>query len=405
MDMSLYNNLVVLYIIFICVFVLRYSKNNTLYIFSPFLIFVEFILTDLIPIYMPHERTIPQIMYSHNIMAIGINVVFVLLYNKMYMVNASFNISDTLYRENERKRRILIVWCIGVLLISGLIGGTLIGFLRGQDMEDLRRTSEIGIGFIRDLPSAILQLLVIVYIIYNYKKSFLKAGLVCLFIGVFELVISGGNRGPLLSWVLIFLVYYGVTHRGLKWWEYAVYLMAFNIVAYFIGFLRRGLSTTDIYNNYTVYDAFSGNQNIFYENSISLVNLVQGGHFFYGQELYNAVVYIIPRFLWPDKPVSFGYTLKELAGYNFDGGGIGATLLENMYINWGDWWVLNYLLWILFIHVLYSFFLKSNSIYTKIIVVFLLIKGGTEVTFVRMGEILLIALIVMRIFYKKKCVI
>lgn len=401
-DIMFYNEFVLAYIVFICFFMYKYSKQGTLYIFSPFMIFTTFILTDLIPIYMPHIRTIPPIMYKHNIMAIIVNVICVLCYNKMYLKKAYLDIPVTSYQAYKKQRKAVMFCCLALLLLSGLISGTLIGFLRGQNMEDARRTGEIGIGFIRELPSAMLQLIGIVFLIHNYKKSFIKAGIICFFFGVFEVVISGGNRGPLLSWTIIFLVYFGITYRGLRWWEYILYLVAFNVVAIILGVMRKGLELDGIFEEFTVFSALSNNQNIFYENSISLVNLTQDSNFFHGEEIYNAIVYFIPRFLWPDKPVSFGYKLKELAGYDFEGGGIGATLMENMYINWSDFWILNYIIWIWFVHKLYKGFLQGNSYYTKTIIMFMLIKGTNEVFLIRAGEILIISLIMFSFIYQKK---
>lgn len=179
-------------------------------------------------------------------------------------------------------------------------------------------------------------------------------------------------------------------------------MVAFNIVGLILGLVRRGFGVDGAFDEFSIAQGFSGNQNIFYENSIALVDLTHGRNFFYGEELYSNLVYFIPRFLWPDKPVSFGYKLKELAGYNFDGGGVGATLIENMYINWGDFWVLNYFIWIWFVHKLYTSFLKSNSYYTKTILMILLITGGREINIIRYGEILIFCLVILKFYYKKK---
>ena len=52
------------------------------------------------------------------------------------------------------------------------------------------------------------------------------------------------------------------------------------------------------------------------------MNAVGTENFFWGEEYYTGLVKFIPRFLWPDKPLSFDYKLKELANYDFEGGGI-----------------------------------------------------------------------------------
>lgn len=404
-DMGLYNNLVIVYILFVFFYIYKYSNNGTLYIFTPFLIYVSFIIEDLIPMYMPHVRSIPPVMYRNNIIAMIMNTIFILYYNKIYQLKATFTIPMSSYISVKGKRYRMVFICLLVLLISGLLSGTFIGFLKGQDMEDARRTGEIGIGFIRDLPELMLRIIGIVILLGSYRKYPIIAGLLCFAIGMFEVIISGGNRAALLAWVVVFLVYFGIVYRGLKWWEYIFYLIAFNIVGLILGLLRRGLGVDNAFDEFSIAHGFSGNQNIFYENSIALVDLTHGRNFFYGEELYSNLVYFIPRFLWPDKPVSFGYKLKELAGYDFDGGGIGATLIENMYINWGNFWVLNYFIWIWFVHKLYTSFLKSNSYYTKTILMILLITGGREINIIRYGEILIFSLFILKFYYKKRKVI
>lgn len=221
--MGLYNNLVIVYILFVFFYIYRYSTNGTLYIFTPFLIYVSFIIEDLIPMYMPHVRTIPPIMYRNNIIAMIMDVVCILYYNKIYQLKATFTIPMSSYVSVKGKRYGMVFICLLVLLISGLLSGTFIGFLKGQDMEDARRTGEIGIGFIRDLPDLMLRIIGIVILLGGCRKSPIIAGLLCFAIGIFEVIISGGNRAALLAWVVVFLVYFGIVYRGFKWWEY-IYL-------------------------------------------------------------------------------------------------------------------------------------------------------------------------------------
>ncbi len=404
MDFSTYNYIVYAYIIFVAYYVYKISLNKTLYIFSPFLLYVTFIIGDLLPVYMPHERVISNVMYRNNVIAIIINILCIFYYSKVYKIKATLEIPK-IQPSIAKRRVVLFCICICLLLLSGLISGTLMGFIHGEDMEDARRVEEIGIGFIRDIPDLMLRILGLIILLTFFKKKFFLSGVICICLGSFEVAISGGNRAPLLAWVIIFLVYFGIAKRGLKWWEYIIYLIAFNVVALVLGYIRRGLVLDDVFSEFSLLDGFSGNQNIFYDNSIAIVDLTKGGHFFYGQDLYSTLVYFIPRFLWPDKPISFGYTLKELADYSFDGGGIGATLIENMYANWGDFWIITYLFWIYFIHKLYTTYLSSNSYYCKIILMILLITGNRETDVIKNGELLLLCLFIFRLFYQRKKVI
>lgn len=107
------------------------------------------------------------------------------------------------------------------------------------------------------------------------------------------------------------------------------------------------------------------------------MNAVGTENFFWGEEYYTGLVKFIPRFLWPDKPLSFDYKLKELANYDFEGGGIYTTLCNDLYINFGYYYFIFYILWLLFIHYLYGMVMDDKRFYySRIIALFIILMGG-----------------------------
>ena len=115
---------------------------------------------------------------------------------------------------------------------------------------------------------------------------------------------------------------------------------------------------------------------LYQANSIPIMNAVGTENFFWGEE-YTGLVKFIPRFLWPDKPLSFDYKLKELANYDFEGGGIYTTLCNDLYINFGYYYFIFYILWLLFIHYLYGMVMDDKRFYySRIIALFIILMGG-----------------------------
>ena len=120
---------------------------------------------------------------------------------------------------------------------------------------------------------------------------------------------------------------------------------------------------------------------LYQANSIPIMNAVGTENFFWGEEYYTGLVKFIPRFLWPDKPLSFDYKLKELANYDFEGGGIYTTLCNDLYINFGYYYFIFYILWLLFIHYLYRMVMDDKRFYySRIIALFIILMGGIAST-------------------------
>lgn len=378
------------------------SKMKTLTLFSPLAYFVSFLFSDLFPLYLPQDKQIPQVMYFNTNVAMVINMCFLFGYRKLYKIKPVLHISNFEYEYYVSTWKKLICCFVALYILSGIITGTLQGFLSGANMEDMRRTSEVGIGFLRDIPligSMALILIILIYKGWDYKKYALTY---CVLSGLTFMASTGGNRGVLLLWMSVFVTYMAFTYRGLKWYEYVLWTACINIGGAIMGAIRRGEYFLLYLSNMTVADIFCGYQNIVFNNSISLIYVAEHNGFFHGQEMLSNAAYFIPRFLWKDKPVSFGYTMKDLAGYKFDGGGIMPTGMEYSYVNWGDLWFIDYIIFLLILHIAYKKILISKSYLFQVLSILLVFNINYLAHVVKYVELLVLFYLFIHFVYSFK---
>jgi hypothetical protein len=74
---------------------------------------------------------------------------------------------------------------------------------------------------------------------------------------------------------------------------------------------------------------------IYKANYIPVIKMVNNGDLplQHGREYLQNGMVVIPRFLYPDKPLSFDYFLKKKLNLNFAGGGAPATTFASLYLN------------------------------------------------------------------------
>lgn len=375
------------------------SKMKTITLFCPLAYFVTFIFSDLLPLYLPQEKDIPSVMYTNTNIAIIINLFFLFHYKHLYAIRPTQELNKYEY-DYRSPLWIKIVFIFASLYVfSGIMTGTLQGFLSGADMEDERRTAEIGVGFLRDIPLIGSQIILLIIFVYKGWEIKIQVFFICLFFGIVCVATTGGNRAPLLSWMSVFVTYMAFTYRGFKWYEYILWNALFNIGGTFLGAIRRGEEVILYLSQMTWADVFCGYQNIIFNNSISLINVVHKSGFFYGEEMVSNAVYFIPRFLWAEKPVSFGYKMKDLAGYKFDGGGIMPTGMEYCYVNWGDFWIIDYVLYLIILHYLFKKILFAKSYFYQMCYVIFIFNINYMAHIVKQLELFILFFVLIKIIY------
>lgn len=389
--------LLYLYILIVVYLFLKYSRIRTLYIFSPYiLIYLNFIFNDAIPFLFFYPDVPENIQYTTFTAAI-INLSFLFLFRKQAQVPISINLPLSSIKLNK-KRKILLSCFVFFLLWAGVMSGVLINLLRGNNIEDLRRTSEIGVGVIRDIPMLGIQIIMLVLFLQKTWKCYYKVVAFYSFCLSVFLFLTTGNKGGVLVGVTLFLLFFHLKKRGFKWYEYVLYYLAMPLAAGTLQGIRGG-DLTLIASQIAVF--FSYPVILYQANSIPIMNAVGTENFFWGEEYYTGLVKFIPRFLWLDKPLSFDYKLKELANYDFEGGGIYTTLCNDLYINFGYYYFIFYILWLLFIHYLYGMVMDDKRFYySRIIALFIILMGGIAST-IGSCEILLLFLLFLILYYSR----
>ena len=388
--------LLYLYIIISVCLLFKYSKSKTLYIFSPYiLIYLSFVFNDIVPFLLLYPD-IPENLQYTTFTSTAINLIFLYIFRKQLLIQTFLNVSPFYIRLNK-KRKIVIFCFILLLLYAGVMSGVLTSLLQGNDIEDLRRTSEIGLGIIRDIPMLGIQIVMLVLFLQRSWNSYRTIAFYSFCLGTF-LFLTTGNKGGVLAGVTLFLLFFHFKKRGFKWYEYIVYYLAIPLAAGILQGIRGG-DLTLIASQIAVF--FSYPILLYQANSIPIMNSVGTENIFLGEEYYVGLVKIVPRFLWPDKPLAFDYKLKELVGYDFDGGGIYTTLSNDLYINFGYSYFIFYILWLLLVHYIYGIIIDSKrNYYSRIIALFIILMGGIGST-IGSCEILLLFLLFMMLYYSR----
>jgi hypothetical protein len=108
---------------------------------------------------------------------------------------------------------------------------------------------------------------------------------------------------------------------------------------------------------------------IYEANYVPIVKKVDKGsmELQYGNEYLQSAILFVPRFLYPEKPVSFDYFLKEKLGRTFKGGGLPPTPVGSLFLNFGFPGVIMGMLTIGFLYnMLFSMYRRES--YSKAVI-------------------------------------
>lgn len=98
--------------------------------------------------------------------------------------------------------------------------------------------------------------------------------------------------------------------------------------------------------------------------------------YLWGESYFYSIVRLIPRFLWPDKPVAIDYKYKEMVGLEFDGGGIYTSNDFDLFLNFGYYYVIVYVLWLFLVHWMYQKLINANTKFANKMLLLLLLSSG-----------------------------
>lgn len=225
-----------------------------------------------------------------------------------------------------------------LLLSYGFQSGITKGLITGSDVEDLRRTAEIGKGYIKDsglFLSSISGLWLIGNFITSSEKSLfsIKGYLIILSVSVvifFTLGHKAATLLPILILVGLYNKYRYVSVFKIIAIGCCIFLLIGLINIFRAGDGRRNLASDLINKTFVVF-------NIYEANYVPIVKRTYKGNidYQYGKEYLQGATSFIPRFLYPEKPISFDYFLKKKLNRTFSGGGLPPTSIGSLFLNFG----------------------------------------------------------------------
>lgn len=385
------------YIIIILWIIYRQSRKGLLYIFSPLITLHTLLITaDIIPLLISENiEKIPKNIYQVTALACIANLLILFCFRKQLSKDVFITIPK--YSSHiSSKRKYFIFLLLAIEFMYGFITGVTPLLLKGADVSFLRKTNEIGLGFINAIPQMGIPILLLVYMLTKGKKHFYANGIKCLGVGSIFYIATAARAG-ILTLFNTFITWFCIAKRGLKWYEYfSLYFILGPIVANITNMIRKANDISNIWSHF-----FSQEVMIFHWNTIPLMDYFEKGKFLWGESYYAAAVRFIPRFLWEDKPLSIDYKYKEILGYDVPGG-IYTTLPCDLYINFGFYFIIPYIMFLILSHLLYNNLLnRETSFYWKICTLYLLTRTtlGTMISGI---EELAIFLCICYLFYKRK---
>jgi hypothetical protein len=331
-----------------------------------------------------------------------VNLLFLLKYKKRYLEKVRLRIPQNVYKYNIHRKLYLYIFYI-ILLLSGFYIGVTTGLLSGRNVEGLRREAEVGIGFIRDIPTIGVKVIVLVLILQYTKSQILRVAIIC-FVCSVVFFLATAHKNGFATGIFLFLCFFHLKYRGFKLYEYVLYYFSIPLGAALLQTIRGGGSLDDF--NSHIYVFLNYPVMLFEVNTIPIINKINETGLVWGQEFYATIVKFIPRFLWNEKPVDFGYYYKDLIGYDFEGGGTPIPMIFSFYTNYGYWFIIFYIFWTLLLIKLYLWFCDVNkSYYFRIIILVVIISGTSFMSLVSNMEIMFLFLLMCMCLYQKRYIV
>lgn len=357
-------NIALLYILFYGFLFVRMSVKGGIFIMNP--LFSIHAVTFSIASYIVFENGLegmrPNVQYVY-LYALITSIITLLIFRKQLFKKVNIEIPYSWkVSKITAMRNAMFVISVAILLMMGMYKGVTQGLLSSADVEGLRADTLAGTGWITSFPQIFLYIYAYVYCIGYLKNRPIIAGLLCAFLGLLFFLVNG-FRADMLKFAILFLVYFSVCHRNLKWYEYFIFMSIIPIMAAITGIYRSaGVINKQNISEYS-YDIHSFDRTV--------MSYFEGDIFFGGEEYYKyGASYIIPRFLWAGKPTTFANDVmkKKVMDLNFPGGGVAYSNPVSTFVNFGYYGFIAYFLWLVFLHILYGKIIDDRiSPYYKIL--------------------------------------
>lgn len=342
----------------------NYSRIN---VFSPFVLpYIYFHIYYFVPSSMlVFEGVENSLEVSHIIYGVGVLSFFVgVLISRRLKKGSQFKLKDIKYSF----KRLAFFWVIGVLflMIYGYKSGVLLGFISGESIEGIRRSNEIGLGFIKEPGYFFVVFSTLFY--FSRKRTCFKVGMIirpCFFLLLLVIILIFMCTGHKTLTLLPVLILFGMFS---KIRQVNILLLMASIVlgVIFLGVINEMRSNTEsslVSKSLVVLTIYEAN----YKTIVNMINDKEL-ELAYGEEYLPGLVSIVPRFLWKEKPLSYDYVLKEKLNRSFSGGGLPPTIVGSFYLNFSIIGVLICLLLTGYLYqTLYFIFINNGISYSPII--------------------------------------
>ena len=325
-------------------YVLRSSIDESFNLFNPFffpLVFfaILYVLPSLIHVYFWRNTCSDFGNYLH-LIALSSFLLGVVL-NRQFALSNLIKLNKYFYRLGKLdKNTVYFIYFLGftLLMTYGIQTGVTTTLLSGGNIEGLRRYVEIGRGIQKETGILFISFsmvwIVAEEVNHSKHKKITLHSIVLIVVTSLIIFITTGHKAPVLT-PLLLIVGMRAKDRYISPMKVGLFglmlLILIGGLTYIRG-TRAGDLTSSILNKGIYY------QSLLYEsNYLPIVKIIQEGRMDlqHGKEYIQNAAFIIPRFLWPDKPLNFDLYLKEQLHRSFEGGGLPATPIGSLYLNFG----------------------------------------------------------------------
>lgn len=307
-----------------------------IYIISPFIISMrDFDTIDEVQFKL--ETPVELLLTKSLIMSTFYLSVFLLSIGKIKSINWSNKMPKKIDHKHSLRLFILVIsifFYVFLLLSNDFI----------SNIKNLRNGSFDGGEFLSSLVhcTAFVASGVLPFILKlsKTKKSKLL-GLVSVLLS-YSLFLIIGDRSGLVYAILIFLIIYSsISSKKISSLRIIGYALFIFMILHFLTVLRDGILSNNAVNTdfigqnslmKTVYDSFNL---IVYEYFILTLDLHSVFNYLYGSSFLNNFIGIIPRFMWPEKPIVSTAVYLSEKYYHDTSRGRPFTTLGEWYINFG----------------------------------------------------------------------
>lgn len=186
--------LLYIYLIFIAAASVWLSWKGTFYIFSPFItIYISHAVGGIVPLLL-YDDVVPRNQIYVTWTTTIINMVTFFIFRKDLVTKAAdFEVKTREHVNVSRKR--LLVFFLSFIVLYGFVSGVTTAMLSGTDVENMRRTNEIGMGFLTKIPETAIPLLFLAYMFNNKTNSVKKNFAIAMSLGCISFLASAARGG------------------------------------------------------------------------------------------------------------------------------------------------------------------------------------------------------------------